>query len=48
MTPDPNPHLPEIASLCKRFGVRKLDLFGSATTGRFDPAHSDSARRCRS
>lgn len=33
--------LAEIAELCRRFGVRRLDLFGSAATGRFDPAHSD-------
>lgn len=24
-----------------RFGVRRLDLFGSAAVGPFDPAHSD-------
>ena len=33
--------LPEIAALCRRCGVRRLDLFGSAVTGRFDPARSD-------
>lgn len=33
--------LTEIAALCRRFGVRRLDLFGSAATGRFDPAKSD-------
>jgi uncharacterized protein len=33
--------LPEIAELCRRYGVRRLDLFGSAVTGRFDPARSD-------
>ncbi|HJU20508.1 MAG TPA: hypothetical protein VJ770_28985 [Stellaceae bacterium] len=33
--------LGEIAELCRRFGVRRLDLFGSAATGRFDPAQSD-------
>jgi uncharacterized protein len=27
--------------LCRRFEVRRLDLFGSAATGRFDPARSD-------
>jgi predicted nucleotidyltransferase len=32
---------PEIVALCKRFGIRSLDLFGSAATGTFDPAHSD-------
>jgi uncharacterized protein len=30
-----------IAELCRRFGVRRLYLFGSAATGRFDPARSD-------
>jgi uncharacterized protein with HEPN domain/predicted nucleotidyltransferase len=34
-------NLPAIAELCRRFGVRRLDLFGSAATGRFDPARSD-------
>ena len=31
----------EVAELCRRFGVRRLDLFGSAATGRFDEATSD-------
>jgi uncharacterized protein len=30
-----------IAALCKEFGMRKLDLFGSAATGTFDPETSD-------
>lgn len=34
-------HLPAIAELCRQFGVRRLDLFGSAAMGRFDPQHSD-------
>ncbi len=34
-------HQSEIAELCIRFGVRRLDLFGSATSERFDPATSD-------
>jgi len=34
-------HSAELANLCCRFHVRRLDLFGSATTGRFDPATSD-------
>jgi uncharacterized protein with HEPN domain/predicted nucleotidyltransferase len=34
-------NLPEIAELCRRFGVRRLDLFGSAATGRFDDRRSD-------
>lgn len=33
--------LPELQKLCRQFGVRRLDLFGSAATGRFDPARSD-------
>src|SRR5260370_22588199 len=33
--------LPALTELCRRFGVRRLDLFGSAATGRFDPARSD-------
>ncbi len=31
----------EIGELCCRFGVRRLEIFGSATTDRFDPQHSD-------
>jgi len=34
-------NLPAITELCRRFGVRRLDLFGSAATGRFDPEPSD-------
>lgn len=30
-----------IAELCRRFGVRRLSLFGSAETGAFDPQRSD-------
>jgi predicted nucleotidyltransferase len=30
-----------IIELCRRFGVRRLDLFGSAATERFDPDRSD-------
>lgn len=30
-----------VAELCRRFGVRKLELFGSATTGDFNTALSD-------
>ncbi|GIV18104.1 MAG: hypothetical protein KatS3mg022_3539 [Armatimonadota bacterium] len=31
----------DIRHLCRRFGVAKLELFGSAATGNFDPARSD-------
>ena len=32
---------PEIAALCRRFGVSRLEVFGSASVGGFDPASSD-------
>ncbi len=35
---------PRIAEICRRYGVRRLDLFGSATQtqdGGFDPDRSD-------
>lgn len=31
----------ELSALCRRYGVRRLELFGSAATGAFDPALSD-------
>jgi len=31
----------EIAALCRQFGIRKLELFGSATGPDFDEARSD-------
>jgi uncharacterized protein len=31
----------EIAALCRAYGIRRLDVFGSAATGAFDPATSD-------
>ena len=34
-------HRNEIAALCRRYGVRRLELFGSATTNAFDPHRSD-------
>ena len=30
-----------VAAVCRRLGVQRLDLFGSATTASFDPARSD-------
>jgi len=30
-----------LSNLCRRFRVSRLDLFGSATDARFDPARSD-------
>ena len=34
-------HRTEIDELCRRYGVRRLELFGSATSARFDPSGSD-------
>ena len=34
-------HRSEVEILCQRFGIRRLDLFGSAATGAFDSATSD-------
>jgi predicted nucleotidyltransferase len=30
-----------LAELCRQFGIRKLELFGSACTGEFNPGRSD-------
>ena len=30
-----------LEDLCRRFHVKRLDVFGSAVTGKFDPARSD-------
>ena len=34
-------HREQIAALCERFGVRRLEVFGSAASGSFDPERSD-------
>ena len=34
-------HREAIRALCETYGVRRLDLFGSAATGAFDAATSD-------
>ncbi|HUX27908.1 MAG TPA: nucleotidyltransferase domain-containing protein [Terracidiphilus sp.] len=34
-------HQPELVKLCQEFHVLRLELFGSAVRGDFDPAHSD-------
>jgi uncharacterized protein len=34
-------HRDELRDLCRRFGVRRLEVFGSAARGDFDPAKSD-------
>lgn len=33
--------LEAITNLCREYGVTRLDLFGSAARGTFDPAASD-------
>ncbi len=33
--------LAALPELCRRFHVQRLDVFGSAATGQFDPTHSD-------
>jgi uncharacterized protein len=32
---------PELAELCRRYGVQRLELFGSAATDVFEPGRSD-------
>lgn len=34
-------HQPAIADLCRRYGVARLEVFGSATGDGFDPHRSD-------
>jgi predicted nucleotidyltransferase len=34
-------HQPQLTDLCRRYGVRRLELFGSAATDAFDPKRSD-------
>jgi uncharacterized protein len=34
-------HRDDIAMLCRAYGVERLEVFGSAADGRFDPARSD-------
>jgi uncharacterized protein len=34
-------HRDEIARLCREYGVERLEVFGSAADGRFDPKRSD-------
>ncbi len=34
-------HSPALRRLCERFGVRRLEIFGSATTDHFQPDRSD-------
>lgn len=41
MHPSIAQHREEIADLCRRYRVQRLELFGSAAGDRFDAAHSD-------
>lgn len=41
MTPLVQQHRAEIAALCRRLGVKELDVFGSALREDFDPQTSD-------
>jgi predicted nucleotidyltransferase len=34
-------NLESVAALCQEYGVLRLDVFGSVTTGTFDPEASD-------
>jgi predicted nucleotidyltransferase len=34
-------HMSALAELCRRYHVRKLELFGSVASGTFDPGTSD-------
>lgn len=41
MVPQIQQHRAHIVALCQAHGVRRLELFGSAARGDFDPARSD-------
>lgn len=41
IVPEVAQHLPEVRSLCQRYGVERMSLFGSATTKDFLPETSD-------
>src|SRR5262249_16010283 len=41
MNPLIKSNLATLQDLCRRYGVARLELFGSAVTAGFDPAHSD-------
>jgi predicted nucleotidyltransferase len=34
-------HRPQVAELCRQVGARRLDVFGSAARGEFNPESSD-------
>ena len=41
MNPLVQTHQEELAELCRRFGVKRLEIFGSAAREDFDPEKSD-------
>ncbi|MBI1338519.1 MAG: DNA polymerase III subunit beta [Phycisphaera sp.] len=41
MIPLVEQHRPDIAALCRKYGVRRLELFGSASRGDFNATDSD-------
>ena len=41
MQPIVETHIAELRKLCRRFHVRRLEVFGSAARGDFDPQRSD-------
>ena len=41
MNPEIEAHLPEIEEICRKYGVTRLELFGSGVGARFDPSRSD-------
>lgn len=43
MHPAISDHLPEIAAICRKYGLKRMDIFGSAARGTdFDPDRSDA------
>jgi uncharacterized protein len=41
MNPEVTRHKAELENLCRRFQVRRLELFGSAAVGNYRPGESD-------
>lgn len=41
LPPEIAEHLDEVRSLCEKYSVKRLTLFGSAVKGTFDPTRSD-------
>ncbi len=42
MAPLITKHLDDIRSICRDYGVARLEVFGSVVSGEFDPASSDA------